>query len=97
MWWFISAKFTIAKLIVVVPAVRKQWQEKFNVPTQDVFPSPASIPDDIKEAIDTLFLEVGEEPPSTYALEGELHPALLLREYRGLLPGFRLMVGNFGL
>ena len=28
--------------------------------------------------MDALCLEVGEEPPSTYALEGELHPVLLL-------------------
>ena len=43
-----------------------------------VFTRPALIPDDIREAMDALCLEVGEEPPSTYPLEGELYPALLL-------------------
>ena len=40
------------------------------VPAWEVFTSPADIPDDIQEAMDALCLEVGEEPPSTYALEG---------------------------
>ena len=48
------------------------------VPAGEVFTSPAEIPDDIREAMDALCREVGEEPPSTYALEGDLHPALLL-------------------
>ena len=48
------------------------------VPAGEVFTSPADIPDDVQEAIDALCLEVREEPPSTYALEGDLHPALLL-------------------
>ena len=48
------------------------------VPADEVFTSPALIPDDIRGAMDALCLEVGEEPPSTYPLEGELHPALLL-------------------
>ena len=48
------------------------------VPADEVFTSPALIPDDIREAMDALCLEVGEEPPSTYPLEGELYPALLL-------------------
>ena len=48
------------------------------VPTNEVFTSPGFIPDDIREAMDALCLEVGEEPPSTYPLEGELYPALLL-------------------
>ena len=38
-----------------------------------MFTCPAPIPDDIREAMDALCLEVGEEPPSTYAMEGELH------------------------
>ena len=48
------------------------------VPTQEVFTCPAPIPNDIIEAMDALCLEVGEEPPYTYTLAGELHPALLL-------------------
>ena len=48
------------------------------VPADEVFTSPALIPDAIREAMDALCLEVGEEPPSTYPLEGELHLALLL-------------------
>lgn len=48
------------------------------VPADEVFTSLAIIPDDIQEVMYALFLEVGEEPPSTYPLEGELHPALLL-------------------
>ena len=48
------------------------------MPAGEVFTSPAEIPDDIREAMDALCREVGEEPPSTYALEGDLHPALLL-------------------
>ena len=48
------------------------------VPANEVFTSPALIPDNIREAMDALCLEDGEEPPSTYPLEGELHPALLL-------------------
>ena len=41
------------------------------VPADEVFTSPVLI-------VDALCLEVGEEPPSTYPLEGELYPALLL-------------------
>ena len=48
------------------------------MPADEVFTSLAIIPDDIREAMDALCLEVGEEPPSTFPLEGELHPALLL-------------------
>ena len=48
------------------------------VPANEVFTSPALILDDIREAMDALCLEVGEEPLSMYPLEGELHPALLL-------------------
>ena len=48
------------------------------IPNREVFTCPAPIPDDIREAMDALCLEVGEQPDSTYALEGELHPALLL-------------------
>ena len=48
------------------------------VPADEVFTSPALILDNIRETMDALCLEVGEEPPSTYALEGELYPALLL-------------------
>ena len=44
------------------------------VPAVEVFTSPALI----REAMDALCLEVGEEPPSTYPLEGELQPALVL-------------------
>ena len=40
------------------------------IPTREVFTCQAPIPKDIREAMDTLCLEVGEEPPSTYALEG---------------------------
>ena len=43
------------------------------VPTDEVFTSLALIPDDIREVMDALCLEVGEEPPSTYPLEGELY------------------------
>ena len=48
------------------------------VPADEVFTSPAIIPDDTREVMYALCLEVGEEPPSTYPLEGELHPVLLL-------------------
>lgn len=48
------------------------------VPADEVSTSPALIPNDIKEAMDALYLEVGEEPRATYFLEGELKPALLL-------------------
>ena len=44
------------------------------VPADEVFTRPAIIPDDIREAMDTLCLEVGEEPLSRYPLEGELYP-----------------------
>ena len=44
------------------------------VPTQDVFTSPTFIPEDIREAIGALCLEVGEDPPPLHlALEGGLH------------------------
>ena len=36
------------------------------VPADEVFTSPALIPDDIWEAMDAICLEVWEEPPSTY-------------------------------
>ena len=42
-------------------------------PADEVFTSPALIPDDIREAMYALCLKVGEEPPSMYPLEGELH------------------------
>ena len=42
------------------------------IPTREVFTCPEPIPDDVREVMDALCLEVGEEPPSTYALEGEL-------------------------
>ena len=48
------------------------------LPANEVFTSPTLIPDDTREVMDALCLEVREEPPSTYALEGELYPALLL-------------------
>ena len=48
------------------------------VPADEVFTSPALILDDIREVMYALCLEVGEELPSTYPLEGELYPALLL-------------------
>ena len=48
------------------------------VPSREVFSSPAPIPEVVREAMDALCLEVGEEhpPPSSYRLDGDLHPAL---------------------
>ena len=40
--------------------------------------SPAPILEDILEAMDTLCVEVGEEPPSSYRVDGDLHPTLML-------------------
>lgn len=47
-------------------------------PAQEVFGKYALIPEAIREAMDALFVEVGEEPPNSYSLDGDLHPALLL-------------------
>ena len=71
--------------------------------------SPAPILEDILEAMDTLCVEVGEEPPSSYRVDGDLHPTLMLHwrvqaclvghlisspEYRNLLPGLRVRLAN---
>ena len=48
------------------------------ISTREVFSCQATIPEDIQEAMDALCVEVGEEPPSAYVLEGDLHPALML-------------------
>ena len=48
------------------------------ISTREVFSCQAPIPEDIQEAMDALCVEVGEEPPSAYVLEGDLHPALML-------------------
>ena len=47
-------------------------------PADEVFTSPALIPDDIREAMDALCLEVGEEPPSNVPLGRRTSPGLLL-------------------
>ena len=81
------------------------------MPSREVFSSPAPIPDNVREAMDALCLEVGEEhpTPSSYRLDGDLHPALMLHwrvqaclvghlisslEYRNLLPGLRVRLVN---
>ena len=50
------------------------------MPACEVFSSPAPNPEDIREAMDALCLEVGEEPPPqiNFRLDGDLHPALML-------------------
>ena len=48
------------------------------IPTREVFSCQAPIPEDIREAMDALCVEVGEEPPLAYVMEGDLHPALML-------------------
>ena len=48
------------------------------ISTREVFSCQAPILEDIQEAMDALCVEVGEEPLSTYVLEGDLHPALML-------------------
>ena len=48
------------------------------ISTREVFSCQAPIPEDIQEAMDALCVEVGEEPPLAYVMEGDLHPALML-------------------
>nr|XP_022300873.1 uncharacterized protein LOC111109077 [Crassostrea virginica] len=42
------------------------------VPSREVFSSPAPIPDNVREAMDVLCLEVGEEPIGSYRPGGDL-------------------------
>ena len=47
------------------------------MPSREVFSGPAPNQDNVREAKDALYFEVGEEPLSSYHLDGDLHPALI--------------------
>ena len=67
------------------------------VPAREVFSSPAPIPEDVREAMDTLCLEVGKKPPPPQFLQPDRLQAYLVghlsqdsrRKYRNLFPGPR--------